>query len=129
MKYLVLCLMLVSFQASSAELLIGLYTQHHTTEDQELNEINKFRGILFENNLAVITFVNSFEKRSNGVMYQYPVSSYGSINIGAVTGYEDTPSSTYEGLSPVVSVSLKWKRLRLDVTPSFSSLIFTTALK
>ena len=126
MKYLVLVLVLFSCQASSLDLVAGLYTKHlsgttyHHSERfqvsenwsiqkysrRKLNESNDLIGIK-NNNFTLATYYNSYRKRSVMLAYSPFNHKYLTLDIGAVSGYDSIPA--------FYSVGIKSKYIRAQL--------------
>ena len=95
---LAVIVMAVSSSSFATDLIIGGWSSHGSQSEYEnLNETHYAIGVIFDNDLTVITFKNSFYKQSAVAGYAKEISKFNhgkysvstSVVIGVVSGYSE----------------------------------------
>ena len=138
---LAVIVMAVSSSSFATDLIIGGWSSHGSQSEYEnLNETHYAIGVIFDNDLTVITFKNSFYKQSAVVGYTKEFSKYNygkysvatSITVGVVTGYsEDQAEGAYLGsgmsmyLLPTLTIGFDKFKIDTGISIAFDQPLIT----
>lgn len=123
MKYIILLLILISFNVSAIDLVRGVMTRHTLQSDYiyndntyQFNEQNDLIGVEVNSKLVVATMKNSYYKRAVIAMYTPFNHQYLDLKVGVSTGYDHMlPEFSVGGLTPAFSFGVKYKNLNVSL--------------